>query len=145
MKCWNEGCARVRRETEHDERRTSEDYRTVGNREWIIGRFLGLLRLIPSENPLSSGMCPDIHSRVSENPLSSDRHSRGHGRPLAHLFRTLRQSILAVAACCRRRGLKLALRDERIDARPNLDDRKPRAFCKFTRPQLAVALEGRHD
>lgn len=67
------------------------------------------------------------------------------GQPLVQLPRALRQPVLAVAARRRRRGLKLALCDKRIDAYPNLGDGESRAFCQFTCSQFAVALECRHN
>lgn len=50
---------------------------TKGVREWIIGRHLGLRRIISSENPRSFGGRPNFHARVSENPCSSGRLVEG--------------------------------------------------------------------
>ena len=69
----------------------------------------------------------------------------GSPRPLTHLSHALRQSILAVAARRRRRGLKLALSNERVAARPNLGNCEPCVLCQLARPQLAVVFECRHN
>ena len=86
-------------------------------------------------------------SCVRKSTLVRRTARQGHSRqqPLAHLLCTLRQSILTVAARRRRCGLKLALGNERVDARPNLGNGEPRALCQLARPQFAITLERRHD